>query len=79
MDMTLRKLNDRRVLRMRGDDRAAGLTGRPPGQAVAPELQAQIGEQLRRYYADLLEEPVPDRFLDLIGRFDAVHGRRHEH
>lgn len=34
-------------------------------------LEAMIGAKLRRYYDDLLSEPVPDRFMDLLLQLDA--------
>lgn len=38
-----------------------------------PELQIQIGEQLRSYYAELMSEPVPDRLVELLNRLDRKH------
>ncbi len=37
---------------------------RPPG--MRPEIQAQIGQQLRAVYQAIVNEPVPERFLRLI-------------
>jgi hypothetical protein len=31
-----------------------------------PEIVAQIGQQLIRVYKDVVDQPVPDRFLDLL-------------
>jgi hypothetical protein len=45
---------------------------RPP---IDPQLQAVIGEQLRQYYADLLREPVPDRFLALVQQLGGPEGK----
>ena len=39
-----------------------------------PEIADQIGRQLRSVYNDILVQPVPDRFLDLLKDFDAVPG-----
>ncbi len=33
---------------------------------IEPELQDHIGRQLRAVYNEILEEPVPDRFLRLL-------------
>jgi hypothetical protein len=33
---------------------------------LEPELQAFIGRQLQATYDEVLNEPVPDRFLDLL-------------
>jgi Anti-sigma factor NepR len=32
------------------------------------EIQARIGDKLRSMYDELLEQPVPDRFKDLLDR-----------
>lgn len=34
------------------------------------EVQAHIGRQLRAGYVDILNQPVPDRFLDLLAELD---------
>lgn len=33
-------------------------------------IQARIGDQLRAMYSELLEQPVPDRFRDLLEKLD---------
>ncbi len=42
-------------------------------------IQARIGDNLRAMYDELLQQPVPDRFKDLLGQFekqrDEEHGR----
>lgn len=35
------------------------------------ELQALIGHRLRARYAEVLAEPIPDKFLDLLDRLDS--------
>ncbi|MDH7797760.1 MULTISPECIES: NepR family anti-sigma factor [unclassified Beijerinckia] len=43
--------------------------GRPPRRRTSPakrEVHAQIGRQLRSIYDDVLNQPIPDRFLDLL-------------
>ena len=37
-----------------------------------PEISDQIGRQLRSVYNDILVQPVPDRFLDLLKDIDAM-------
>jgi hypothetical protein len=40
-------------------------------------VQARIGDRLRRMYAGLIEEPIPDRFrelLDQLERLDEASG-----
>lgn len=39
--------------------------------AVKPEMQGRLGDKLKEVYADVLSEPVPDRFLDLLAQLDA--------
>jgi hypothetical protein len=64
---------------------AAGPDDRPPGglssrsdaaargaKAAKPELTGQIGNKLRSVYNEVLSQPVPDRFLDLLKDLDAV-------
>ncbi len=44
-----------------------------PGTAAMPadrEMQALIGHRLRARYAEILAEPIPDRFLDLLEQLD---------
>lgn len=35
---------------------------------LPPELQGQIGQRLREAYSELISEPVPDRFVDLLNK-----------
>jgi Anti-sigma factor NepR len=37
--------------------------------SLGPEIQAKIGNQLRAYYAGLIEPP-PDRFVELLRQLD---------
>ena len=41
-------------------------------KAVPLEAAAQdrIGEKLREVYSDVMNEPVPDRFLELLNKLD---------
>ena len=50
----------------RGDDRPDVPLTRRPG--LAPRARARIGVHLRAFYESVVEEPVPDRFRDLIER-----------
>ena len=38
------------------------------------QAQARIGEQLRSMYDDLLKQPVPDRFVELLRKLDSKEG-----
>jgi hypothetical protein len=33
-------------------------------------VQTRIGDQLRAMYDDLIQQPVPDRFKDLLGKLE---------
>jgi Anti-sigma factor NepR len=33
-------------------------------------IQRRIGDQLRAMYDDLMQQPVPDRFADLLSRLE---------
>ena len=35
---------------------------------LPPEIQGEIGRQLRQVYGKLLAEPLPDRFSDLLAQ-----------
>lgn len=46
----------------------AGAAGKKP--KLSPDIQAQIGQQLRKFYDDMVNQGVPDRFADLINRLN---------
>jgi Anti-sigma factor NepR len=37
-----------------------------------PEVSDLIGQRLRNYYEEVANEPVPDRFLDLLNQLEAA-------
>ena len=39
-------------------------------------LEAEIGETMRAMYNDLLEEPIPDRFVELLKQIDHAQENR---
>lgn len=45
-----------------------GPTNSPANASVPlpPELQGQLGNRLREAYSDLVNQPVPDKFLTLL-------------
>ena len=45
--------------------------GKKPGVALAPLIQAQIGSRLVAVYNEVLHQPVPDRFRQLLDELDA--------
>jgi hypothetical protein len=38
--------------------------------SVQPQIQDHIGRQLRAIYEDVLNQPVPDRFEELLEKLD---------
>jgi hypothetical protein len=34
------------------------------------EIQEKLGRKLKEVYADVVNEPVPDRFLDLLNQLE---------
>ena len=52
----------------------------PPGSqkgakpVLLPQLQDHIGRQLRAVYDDVLQQPVPDRFRELMEKLDRASG-----
>ena len=53
--------------------RPANRARRPQSKkpALTPEIQKQIGRQLRNLYTGVVQEGVPDRFTELLRRLDA--------
>lgn len=56
----------------------SGTRRRPPksGASVQMQVQDHIGRQLRAVYDDLLSQPVPDRFLELLEQLDQKTPRK---
>ena len=48
--------------------------------ALSRSVQAQIGQRLRQFYDALAlgEQPVPDRFIEIITRLDGVKGEKQQ-
>ena len=44
-----------------------------------PEIVDQIGQHLGKVYNDILKQPVPDRFLDLLQSLEAGEPPKHDH
>ncbi|HZH11652.1 MAG TPA: NepR family anti-sigma factor [Microvirga sp.] len=46
---------------------------RSSSPALSRSVQAQLGQRLRQFYEALAlgEQPVPDRFIEIINRLDA--------
>ena len=46
-------------------------TGDPgPEPTLPPHVATFLGEQLQAFYAHLVSEPVPDRFVQLLAQLD---------
>jgi hypothetical protein len=43
---------------------------KPDATRLDSDVQAHIGRQLRAGYVDILNQPVPDRFLELLAELD---------
>jgi hypothetical protein len=47
------------------------VTGDPgPEPTLPPDVATFLGEQLQAFYAHLVSEPVPDRFVQLLQQLD---------
>jgi hypothetical protein len=42
----------------------------PPVKKRSPDIKDHIGRQLRALYDEVANQPVPDRFMDLLNRLD---------
>lgn len=53
---------------------------RSSSPALTRSVQAQIGQRLRQFYDALAlgEQPVPDRFIEIINRLDGVKGEKQQ-
>lgn len=50
-------------------------TGDPgPEPSLPPHVANFLGEQLQAYYAQLMNEPVPDRFVQLLAQLNGKQG-----
>ena len=43
---------------------------------VDKRIQGEIGKQLRAVYEDVVKEPVPDRFLELLQKLEQSTGSK---
>jgi Anti-sigma factor NepR len=48
--------------------------------ALSRSVQTQIGQRLRQFYETLAlgEQPVPDRFIEIINRLDERKPEKHQ-
>ena len=63
----------------KGKRLAAAVRQTNVSQSAEPHLdraiQARIGDNLRAMYDELLQQPVPDRFKDLLGQLERPRDR----
>lgn len=43
---------------------------RPMKISTRPDVTDLIGQRLRKFYDEVTDQPVPDRFLDLLNKLD---------
>ena len=46
-----------------------------PEVYLDPKIQAAIGKALRSYSADIVSAPIPDKFIALLARLEAMEER----
>lgn len=66
--MTSRKTSDRKS--------SGTPKGWDPPPQLSTELQSKIGAQLREMHDDIIQQGVPDRFVDLLSKLDAPKDRK---
>lgn len=47
---------------------------KPKSGGLDRQIQAKIGQQLRSMYDDVVDQGVPDRFVDLLRKLDGAQG-----
>jgi hypothetical protein len=51
----------------------AGTISRPTGNIaprIDPRIQREIGKHLRAHYEDVVNEPVPEKFIELLRKLE---------
>jgi len=51
-----------------------GVSGREP--AIDPKVQQAIGKRLRAVYDDVINEPIPDKFMELLAKLERSTSRK---
>jgi hypothetical protein len=56
------------------------MSGTPQAESTAPtvDIEAHIGSKLKALYAEVVNQPVPDRLLELLQKLEAKSGNRPE-
>ena len=47
-----------------------------PAPALGPKVMAAIGQEMRRMYADIIAEGVPERLAEILRRLDEPTSER---
>jgi len=73
--------SEKRLMADKADEGAGrratgGGGGRGGGAELDPRVQGEIGRQLRAVYDDIISEPVPDRFLELLQQLEQSAGKK---
>jgi hypothetical protein len=68
--MEIKKPKSSKLMLHQEPDPVPGTTASSP--ALTRSVQAQLGQRLRQFYESLAlgEQPVPDRFIEIINRLD---------
>ena len=64
--------SDRRVVKVETPALGDGAKGRSLMGRPSKDISEQISTELRGLYAEVLFQPVPDRFLDLLDRLETT-------
>lgn len=56
-------------------DAAAGRGLESSDQSLTAESQDMIGQHLRKVYSDMVSEPLPDRFKDLLNMLSSPEAK----
>ena len=47
-----------------------------PRMSSKPEVSDLIGQRLKKFYNEVAQQPVPDRFLDLLSQLEAASSEK---
>ena len=58
---------------MQGEMRGIGAA--TAGVSMDPQIQTEIGKHLRAIYDDVINEPVPSKFMELLEQLERTSGK----
>jgi hypothetical protein len=61
---------NKRTTLPRKTDMEPGHTTEPSAPKLGPDIKAKIGQQLRTLYGGVVDEGVPDRFVEILRGLD---------